>query len=211
MRFRLLDVLSRLGPAVARDAEAMLSDPRWYVVRNMLLLLRRVGDSRSLPAVRRCVEHPDLRVRLEAIHTLFAFDRDVPHELLRRALHDPDLRQAEAAMELAGKYGIVEAVEPIVAYLQAWDLFGKRRAVRLKAIRALAAIGNPSALAGLGRFHRRFPLFTPAVEERRELYRTLPAYPEESYQDWIESGRRSRDAEIRRLCAGMGPGPEGAR
>jgi hypothetical protein len=211
MRFRLLDLLAELGPVVARDAAALLSDSRWYVVRNMLLLLRRVGDSRSVLGVRRCVKHPDLRVRLEAIHTLFAFDSDVPRELLRRALHDPDLRQAEAAMELAGKYGIVEAVEPIVAYLQAWDLLGKRRAVRLKAIRALAAIGEPSALAGLGRFHRRYQLLTPALEERRELYRTLPAYPEESYQAWIANGRRSRDAEIRRLCAAMGPGPEAAR
>jgi HEAT repeat protein len=210
LRYRLLDLLAKLGPAVARDASALLSDPRWYVVRNMLLLLRRVGDSRSVLAVRRCVDHPDLRVRLEAIHTLFAFDRDVPRELLRRALHDPDLRQAEAAMELAGKYGIAEAVEPIVSYLAAWDPFGKRRAVRLKAIRALAAIGDPAALAGLGRFRSRFALPRPALEERRELFRTLPAYPEASYGSWIESGLRSRDPEIRRLCAAMGPGPGGA-
>ena len=206
MRFRLLDLLARLGPAVARDAAALLSDPRWYVVRNMILLLRRVGDARSVMAVRRCVEHPDLRVRLEAIHNLFAFDPDVPRTLLRRALHDPDLRQAEAAMELAGKYGIAEAVGPIVDYLCAWDPLGKRRAVRLKAIRALAAIADPRALQGLGRFRARFQLFPPAVEERRELYRTLPAYPEEVYQDWAASGLRSRDPEIRRLSAAMGAG-----
>jgi hypothetical protein len=211
MRFRLLDLLGKVGHAVARDATALLADGRWYVVRNMLLLLRRVGDERSIPAVRRCVEHPDLRVRLEAIHTLFAFDREVPRGLLRRALHDPDLRQAEAAMELAGKYGIAEAVEPIVDYLRAWDPFGKRRAVRLKGIRALAAIGNPAALEGLGRFRARFQLLPPAIEERREIYRTLPAYPEESYQEWIASGLRSRDAEIRRLSAGMGTGLEAAR
>jgi hypothetical protein len=210
MRFRLLDLLTKLGPAVARDAAALLSDPRWYVVRNMLLLLRRVGDVRSVMAVRRCVEHPDLRVRLEAIHNLFAFDREVPRELLRRALHDPDLRQAEAAMELAGKYGISQAVAPIVEYLCAWDPLGKRRAVRLKAIRALAAIADPRALTGLGRFRARFQLFPPAVEERRELYRTLPAYPEEFYQDWAASGLHSRDPEIRRLSAAMGAGQEGA-
>jgi hypothetical protein len=209
MRFRLLDLLSKLGPVVARDAEALLSDPRWYVVRNMLLLLRRVGDAHSVPAVRRCVDHPDLRVRLEAIHNLFAFDRAAPSQLLRTALHDADLRQAEAAMELAGKYGITEAIDPIVEYLCSRDPFGRRRAVRLKAIRALAAIGDPRALEGLGRFRARFRLFPPAVEERRELYRTLPAYPEESYGAWIESGLRSRDAEIRRLSAAMGPGPGG--
>jgi len=210
LRFLLLDLLAKLGPAVARDATALLSDPRWYVVRNMLLLLRRVGDARSAPSVRRCVDHPDLRVRLEAIHALFAFDRDVPRELLRRALQDRDPRQAEAAMELAGKYGIAEAVEPIVESLRAWDPLGRRRAVRLKAIRALAAIGDPRALAGLVRFHSRFQLLGPALEERRELYRTLPAYPEESYQEWIGDGLRSRDPEIRRLSAAMGPAPGGA-
>ena len=210
-RLRLLDLLAKLGPSVARDATALLSDTRWFVVRNMLLLLRRVGDARSVPSVRRCVDHPDLRVRLEAIHTLFTFDRDVPADLLRKALHDSDPRQSEAAVELAGKYGIAEAVEPIVELLRARDPLGKRRAVRLKGIRALAAIGDPRALAGLGRFHSRFQLLPPAPEECRELYRTLPAYPEESYQDWIVDGLRSADPEIRRLSAAMGPAPGGSR
>jgi HEAT repeat protein len=210
-RLRLLDLIARLGPAVARDATALLSDPRWFVVRNMLLLLRRVGDARSVPSVRRCVDHPDLRVRLEAIHTLFTFDRDVPGDPLRAVLNDRDPRQAEAAVELAGKYGIAEAVDPIVELLRARDPLGKRRAVRLKAIRALAAIGDPRALAGLGRFHSRFQVMPPAPEERRELYRTLPAYPEESYQEWIVDGLRSSDPEIRRLSAAMGPAPGSPR
>ncbi len=203
LRHLLLDLLAKLGPAVVRDATVLLSDSRWYVVRNMLLLLRQVGDPGSVPAVRKCADHPDLRVRLEAIRNLFAFDRDVPRELLRRALTHRDPRQAEAAMELAGEHAIAEAVEPIVAYLRSWDPFGWRRAVRLKAIRALAAIGDPAALAELGRFRIRFQLLPPAIEERRELYRTLPSYPEEARRVWIKSGLRSRDAAIRRLCAAM--------
>jgi len=166
-----------------------------------LLLLRRVGDAKSVPAVRRCAAHPDLRVRLEAIHNLFAFDRDGSRELLRRALNHSDLREAEVSMGLAGKYGIAQAVEPIVAYLRAWDPLGRRRAVRLEAIRALAAIGDPAALAGLERFRSR--ILPPALEERRELYRTLAAYPEGARAPWIEAGLRARDAEIRRICEGI--------
>ena len=41
-------------------------------------------------------------------------------------------------MELAGKFGIAEAVDPMVEYLRSWDPFGKRRAARLKAIRQSA-------------------------------------------------------------------------
>ncbi len=197
LRQMLLDLLAGIGPAVVRDATALLGDARWYVVRNMLLLLRRVGDPGSVPAVRKCADHADLRVRLEAIRNLFAFDPEVPRELLRRALTHSDPRQAEAAMELAGEHGIVEAVEPIVAYLQRHDLLGRRRSVRLKAIRALAAIGDSAALAGLSRFRARFQLLPPAIEERRELYRTLGAYSEEARREWIQSGLRSRDAEVR--------------
>lgn len=211
LRHLLLDLLARLGPAVVRDATALLGDSRWYVVRNMLLLLRRVGDPGSVPAVRKCADHPDLRVRLEAIRNLFAFDRDVPRELLRRALTHPDPRQAEAAMELAGEHVILEAVEPIVAYLQTRDLFGRRTSVRIKAIRALAAIGDPTALDGLGRFRARFQIFPPALDERREIYRTLGSYPPEARRVWVESGRRSRDAEIRRLAGELGREAEGAR
>lgn len=211
LRHLLLDLLARLGPAVVRDATALLADSRWYVVRNMLLLLRRVGDPGSVPAVRKCADHPDLRVRLEAIRNLFAFDPGVPRELLRRALTHPDPRQAEAAMELAGEHAISEAVEPIVTYLQSRDLFGRRRSVRLKAIRALAAIGDPAALAGLGRFRARLLLFPPALEERRELFRTLASYPVEARRDWVESGLKSRDAVIRQSAAALaGSSEEGA-
>ena len=207
LRLRLVDLLAKLGSVVARDAAALLSDPRWYVVRNMLLILRQIGDSKSVPAVRKCTTHPDLRVRLEAIHNLFAFDREGSRELLRQALHDADLREAQAAMSLAGKYGIAEAVEPIVAYLRAWDPFGRRRAVRLEAIRALGAIGDPAALDGLKRF--RAGLIPPAREERRELYRSLSSYPKESREVWIESGRRSRDVEIRWICETLVSRPGG--
>jgi len=206
LRLLLIELLAKLGPVVARDAAALLSDSRWYVVRNMLLILRRVGDSKSVPAVRKCADHPDLRVRLEAIHNLFAFDREGSRELLRQALYHSDPREAEAAVVLAGKYGIAEAVEPIVALLSAWDLFGKRRSIRLEAIRALAAIGDPSALGGLGRFRSRF--LPPALEERREFYRTLSSYPGPSRRTWIEAGLRSHDAEIRRLSGALASGAE---
>jgi hypothetical protein len=78
-----------------------------------------------------------------------------------------------------------------------------RRGVRLKALRALAAIGDPAALAGLGRFRARFQLLPPALEERRELYRTLRSYPAQARRTWVESGLRSRDPAIRRLSEAL--------
>jgi len=203
MRHRLLDLLATLGPLIVRDATHLLGDSRWYVVRNMLLLLRRVGDPGSVPAVRRCAEHPDLRVRLEAIRNLFAFDEALPRELLRRALSNPDPRLAEAAIELAGERGIQEAAEPLTDLLLPWDPFGSRRSVRLKAIRALGSLGDPRTLERLRRFSQRFALPPAATEERVALYRTLGSYPQEARRAWIERGLRSKVVEIRQICAAL--------
>lgn len=203
LRHRLLDLLASLGPLIVRDATHLLSDPRWYVVRNVLLLLRRVGDPGSVPAVRRCAEHPDLRVRLEAIRNLFAFDQELPRELLREALGHRDPRLALEAIDLAGEHAMAEAAEPLTDLLLRWDPFGRRRAVRLRAIRALAAIGDASALERLNRHWGRFSLLPPAEEERVALYESLAAYPREARALWIARGKRARSAAIRRLAAGL--------
>ena len=203
LRHRLLDLLAALGPMVVRDATHLLGDPRWYVVRNVLLLLRRVGDPGSLPAVRRCAEHADLRVRLEAIRNLFAFDQELPRELLREALAHPDPRLAQEAIDLAVEHGMAEAAEPLADLLARRDPFGRRREVRLRAIRALATIGNPAVLGRLHRFSARFSLWPVAEAERIALYQSLGSYPAEAWAPWIARGKRAASAEIRRLAAAL--------
>jgi len=202
-RHRLLDLLATLGPLVVRDATHLLSDSRWYVVRNVLLLLRSVGDPGSVPAVRRCAEHPDLRVRLEAIRNLFAFDQELPRELLRRALTHRDPRLAQEAIDLAAEHQMAEAAEPLADLLARWDPFGRRREVRLRAVRALAAIGDASVLPRLDRFGARFTLWPVAEEERVAFFKTLASYPSEAWPPWIARGRRSRSMEVRRLASAL--------
>jgi len=205
-RHDLMSLLTALGPAVVADATYLLADSRWFVVRNMILLLRGVGDRSSLPQLRRCAEHSDLRVRLEAIKSLFLFDREVPAELLRRAIHDRDPKLAEAAVVLAGIFGIAQAVAPIVDVLRRRDLFGRRRSLRLKALRALAKLGNPSALPRLEHFFVLRWLAPVAREERRAAFACLRHYPEPARRPLVERGRRSRDPEIRGVCERLARG-----
>jgi HEAT repeat protein len=210
VRRRLLDLLAAMGPTIAPEAASMLGDSRWYVVRNMLLLLRRVGDPGSLPEVRRAAAHPDLRVRLEAIRSLFEFESSLPRELLRNAVRNRDPRIAEEAIELAGTHGFHEAVEPLVELLAESDWSGRRRALRLKAIRALGELGDGRALAGLRRFAARFAWPPVALEERRALYEVLGSFPPDARRPFVERGRRARDPEIRRMALALERADEAA-
>ncbi|HEX9746868.1 MAG TPA: HEAT repeat domain-containing protein, partial [Methylomirabilota bacterium] len=213
-RLRLIELAASLGAAIVPETRRLLADPRWYVVRNMVLLLRRVQDRSAMSEILRCADHPDLRVRLEAIRALFAFDSKVPRDLLARTINHPDPRLAEAAVLLTGQHGITQAIDLLVEILLRWDFFGRKRSMRLKALRALAELGDPAVLPRLGRFFREWPFPLVAIEERRSAYRYLSSYDPGARAPWVARGEKSRDAVIRDICRGLtkaaAAGPSGS-
>lgn len=199
-RLRLLELGASLGLAIVPEAQRLLADPRWYVVRNMVLLLRRVQDRTAMSEILRCADHPDLRVRLEAIRALFAFDPKIPRDLLARTIHHPDPRLAEAAVLLSGRHGITQATDLLVEILLRWDLLGRKRSLRLKALRALADLADPAVLPRIGRFFREWPFPLVALEERRAAYRLLGSYEAAARAPYVARGEKSRDPVIRGIC-----------
>ena len=199
-RRRIFDLLSALGADVVPEATRWLSDPSWFVVRNMIALLRAVGDRSSLGVIRRLTAHADLRVRLEALRSLLELDPAIGREHLLAAMTDADPRAATAAVELAGQHGGAPAVEPLLGLLASWDLRGRRRAVRLAALQALGRLGRPEALPRLAPFFRERWLPFPPVVERRAAYESLQGYPLDARAWLVERGRRARDPEIRVIC-----------
>jgi hypothetical protein len=202
-RLRLIELAASLGPAIVPETRRLLADPRWYVVRNMVLLLRRVHDKTAMSEILRCADHPDLRVRLEAIRALFAFDTKVPRDLLARTIHHPDPRLAEAAVLLSGQHGITQATDLLLEILLGWDFLGRRRSLRLKALRALADLADPAVLPRLDRFFRERPFPLVALEERRAAYRLLGSYDQAARAPYIARGEKSRDSLIRDICRAL--------
>ncbi|HVR44168.1 MAG TPA: HEAT repeat domain-containing protein [Thermoanaerobaculia bacterium] len=214
-RRRIFDFLVGLGPLVVPDAIALLGDARWYVVRNMIVLLRTVGDKRSVPEIRKLAAHPDIRVRLEAIKSLLASDNRLPRDLLEKAISDPDPKLAETAVTLCGSYGIAEAEEPLVRIVLARDWFGRHQALRMKALKALSELARPSTLDHLAPLLRERRFARVNHEARRYAYELLEFYPAAARAPWVDEGLRSRDASVReaaeRLAARKDrPLPEGS-
>ena len=199
-RRKLFDFLAGLGPKIVPEVTANLSDSRWYVVRNMISLLRSVNDRSSLAEIRRLAQHPDMRVRLEAIKTLLALDPTMPRSLLENAILDPDPKLAETAIALVGSYGIREAVGPLLSIIDGYDIFGSRRQLRIRAIRALGELGAPEALPSIERFLSDSFLPWPNRQERRAAWESLAAYPAGERAPFVEKGVRSRDPVVREIA-----------
>ena len=202
-RRRLFDFVTSLGTVIIPQVKPFLADKRWFVVRNMIALVYSVGDKSLLPEIRRCATHPDLRVRLEAIKTLIALEPNPPKGLLEDAIRDPDPKVAEKAITLVGNYGIKEAVDPLLQIVSGNDVWGAKRPLRLRALRALGELAEPSALPRLDKFFSDSILPWPAREERRVAYETLAAYPANARAPIVEKGRKSRDPYVREICEKM--------
>ena len=199
-RRRLFDFISSLGKNIVPDVTDFLNDSRWYVVRNMLVLLRNLEDRTSLPAVGKLARHPDLRVKLEAIKSLFVLGAEVSGTVLDDLVNDPDPKAAGTAITLVGSYGIKEAVAPLLRVLDGNDVLGARRALRIKALRALGELGEPHALDQLQRFFSKPFLPWPSKEERMAAWESLRSYPRQARQDLVEKGLRSRDGHVKAIC-----------
>ena len=202
-RRRLFDFVAGLGPRIVPQLVEFLDDGRWYVVRNMVALLRAVNDRTALPRLRQLADHPDLRVRMEAIKALLALDAGVSSDLLERVINASDPKLAETAVTLVGNYGIREGAAPLVRILERTDFLGRRRSLRLRAIRALGELAEPATLPGLERFFRTSFLPWPSKSERRAVYESLASYPPQATAAYVERGLRSRDRVIREICERM--------
>ncbi len=199
-RRHLFDFIASLGPTIVPDAISFLGDERWFVVRNMIALLRIVQDRTSLPEIRNLASHPDLRVRMEAIKSLLALDPSVPRSVLDDLVNDRDPKVAEMAVMLVGNYGIKEGVDPLLRLVSGNDVLGARRTLRIKAIRALGEIGEPRALQHLERFFKSSLLPWPSKPERYAAWESIYHYPPALRQPLIERGLQSSDPQVRAIC-----------
>lgn len=201
-RRRLFNFITSLGPQIVPEVVRFLSDERWYVLRNMVALLRAVQDRSTIPHLQKLVNHPDLRVRMETIKTLFVLDpMSVPQSVLDNLFADADVKLAETAVGLVGTYGIKEAIGPLLRVLEGNDVFGSKRSLRVAAIKALGDIGEPRVLDDLKRFFASTFLPWPSKDERYAAWESLQKYAPDSRGPLITTGLRSSDPQIRKLCS----------
>ncbi len=140
----LLDRLSQIGPIIGPLAVARLDDDRWYVQRNMLAIISRLPELPDGFDAMRFVDHPDARVRWEALELMFTIP-SVRERAICRALTDSDENIVRAGLS-ACKAKCPKAAVPL---LVSRAVNAANSAQRLAAIKALGTAEDPAALETL--------------------------------------------------------------
>jgi HEAT repeat protein len=116
-RKALLSLAFRFDADAIPEIRRKLDDPHWYFVRNLCLVLGRIGDPSVVPDLVRLLAHKDLRVRKEAVLALgqLRATESIPflgkilfHETLLQSAREESLRidAANAIFRCGGARGI---------------------------------------------------------------------------------------------------------
>jgi len=98
----VIDALIYIGPKDIMTLSKGLNDSRWYVVRNIIYILRKISDKRAVEFLLKTVRHADIRVRKEVIRTLGELGGGGVFQTLRECLEDPEIQVRSAALRALG-------------------------------------------------------------------------------------------------------------
>ena len=159
VRQRLLRLLPDLGDAVGHIVVERFGDDRWYVLRNLAMVLGEVGEPAMAAHLAPLFNHADQRVRQEAIASTIKLGGPNAAELLLDALDDTDPTAYVMAIHGLGYHGNEEAKSRLRKLLGSANLWGQTtHLIKVSAI-ALGRLQDEKSRPRLRRLARRPWLF----------------------------------------------------
>ena len=162
-RLLFLNNLRKIGPSVENISgliSSYLSDQRWYVIRNMLLLLGSLGSKEDLPKIRPFLEHNHQRVRQEAVKTCLLLKDISSLKQLGKSLASADREEVLHAVSLMGLVHIPELVDDLLSLLGEEKLLKFDFEVKKAAVQSL----------GKQREKRALEVFSRILKSRKLLH-----------------------------------------
>jgi hypothetical protein len=197
------DCLADLGEMVRCAALERLNDERWFVIRNLLILLRGFSDQEVQRQVRRLVNHPHPKVRVEAMKNLLCYHDPKVDSLLLHDLESADLTRKLAAVQIAEMSSNPEIVHKLLVILDYGSIADYGLEIKSAVVQALAAIGNVQALPKLKEILFSVSFLHPGKHAKLKtvIIRTLPRFPASQARLLLEEISASGGRNIAHLAA----------
>jgi hypothetical protein len=196
------DALAEIGKNAIELFTPFVDDRRWYLVRNIIYILGRIGKEQSLPYIQKAFNHADSRVRREATQALGLIGSPKAIGLLVKSLTDNDVRiRCMAAINL-GKGGKKAGLIPLLEVVQSKDFY-KREPAEVKAFfNAIGMVGSNEAIPVLQELLERKSWFGRGKTDETRLgaasAMAMIGTPEA--KAILEEGKNSKDESLRDAC-----------
>jgi HEAT repeat protein/CRP-like cAMP-binding protein len=150
IRVRILQMLSEIGaPAPGALIRRIERGGAWYYLRNLILMLGKVGREEHLRVLVPLLKHEDFRVRRETLNSIYNIGGDRRGEVLVNALPEADDRLRLNIVDMLGALGHKPAARPLMDLIEGGkSFFSTKVSDRLqeKICAALGRIGAEEAV-----------------------------------------------------------------
>lgn len=181
--------------------KAWLDDPRWYVVRNVVLVLGQIGGSAVVDLLRQAADHPEPRVRREVVRALGSVSRTERTPILIQQLASRDPQLISATLQLLIRERHPRVVRVILDRVESRDFDQLPEGIQRAFLGALADVADDEAVPALGRLlNRDGGWFAMRTLTRDAAARILHRIGSEKANAVIEAGLRSKTEAIRLAC-----------
>jgi len=179
LRRFLMDRLQEFGPAAAVPITSRLSDSRWYFLRNLVLMIRAIGDVSHLEGVRPLTRHPNQRVRHETLKTFLHFHDSAAEQQILQEMESNDHDVRMAAIRLAEKSSSRAVFDKVLSFLTRSGISTMEYELKSAAAQTLAEIGNVEALPNLLKVLDSRSILHPVLHAKLklEIVRSMERYP----------------------------------
>jgi hypothetical protein len=167
-RMMLVNTLTRIGQGNLDVLVDYLRDDRWFVVRNILLVLGRMKASVAVKHIRPLVTHEDRNVRREALTALSQIGEGEALDALLALLRDSDPRIRVSAARSLARLG-KRAVNPLLQIILAAGFEARPLEERRGFFESLGRTNSPDVLPFLRMLLGKKPLFKKKEAEEMRV------------------------------------------
>lgn len=203
-RRTLCDILIRLGGGEVDFLISKLGDDRWYLVRNLIYVLGKIGDLRMIKGFSRLIRHEDAKIRKEILHALDNVEDPRCHDLVIKLIDEADLSNRIYAIRMLAKKKARAALEPLMALSTAKSFEAKELPEKKEIFDAIGKIGGEEVIPWLQRFIKTgWSLFknTPGEEAGMAAVFALQRIGGPAAVAALREGSGSKSKPIREACA----------
>ncbi len=178
-----------------------LSDPRWYVVRNVVHILGWIGGRSIVGLLKSVAGHGDLRVRREVISALAHVELGDARDVLLGMLEGADTRTFCSALHQLSCARDPEVARALLDRLLDADFRERPIEERRAVYSALARVAGEEVLPRLEAELHESRWFSADLESHRQaVARCIARIGGSAAREILQQGLRSRNRRVRSAC-----------
>ncbi len=174
-----MQILEGIGGDAQQMIVRALDDERWYLVRNLLIVLGKDLDPNSIKVIHQLADHPHPKVRLEVLRNLFYCNPATANRQLLKELHSEDLEARSSAIHIADLSRDPTVLSVLHKNLGSPPTNDTELELQKQTVRALTRIGNKDSLPVLRRIlQKQGLLVSHRVKQLQiEIFQNLTLFP----------------------------------